>query len=600
LFYNDDETITYTADSAAATKNTYYKNMNGSYFVAAKSWYYENRMADLQLSYANVSKYQATKPAYSNKYHKQVAIVMDNFMKTKDLSYYYGTCGGYLRDTPHDPLCTPGPRTVPLGALDYDDLPAAGPSATAITEVRILSTLPTAWKSAAINFPTRPGGGGGGIGSFMYLIKGISFTSANGVFRSFPGMSLAKLGGTTYEPRAERSYIRAMSNPGLAVVSPPHVGPYSTVGVVTVSRTIGFQEKSTGARRATTPASSTDGTEEQNDITITGVLSVDISLRGLFDELMLPVAIGPDSNLECFKQTTSQQLSKPEEKTMCFLIDFNGNTIIHPLFYTFKDTDFAKAFFFGDQQPIMFQEMVNRGVMKEVLREKRIYGASHRQWEVDISALGSSNCPSNSAGESAGDMTVVKCSGYISDARLTGQFQIVAIPETNILFIRIARYVESVKVNYCGLLTETCPNVAAPSTTLLNAEVCRAGYGTQWVTEAMTEEAERNCRQPPEWQIDDWILTVARGADCPMEEMQLLVFTVALPGCFVILCVFLWVLYQMHCKTRSLSLRSACFQRMTHEEIQDVASGIYRTKDKEPKAELTRAELNQIDETPET
>jgi len=339
-----------------------------------------------------------------------------------------------------------------------------------------------------------------------------------------------------------RAFARSMAQPATTTISVPHIGWFSEDVVVTLSRTISYIDDP--ARIA----------EERDPVNIAGVLSLDLSLPSFLSYLNEDQFIGPGSDMGCFKETSRQELSKPGEKTMCFLVDTNGFTIVHPLFFTKKSSDFESGYFFGEMQPVMFQAMVNVGIFVAQSKQQRAWAITHRQWRLNKNAFASTLC----RGDRLPTGGVLTCSGKLADRYLTGRFTVTYVSETNVLFIHIQQYQEEGLVAYCGALTNSCPQVAPPVTAIDEKGFCEESRN--WVTENLREEASRNCRMSDKWPVYPSILEQARYAECPYTSSQILMLTVAVPVGVVLVVLIVCVIYQRSNMQGTVSLRRSCFE----------------------------------------
>ena len=116
---------------------------------------------------------------------------------------------------------------------------------------------------------------------------------------------------------------------------------------------------------------------------------------------------------ECFQQITEQQLSLPGEKTMCFLMDFNGFAVAHPRFFptSYKRLERQDDNFFGTLEPVIFQSMVSHKILVRVKKTARSWGLENYQWVVDLSALDSDICRIQQHAQEKDTNRIKKCTG---------------------------------------------------------------------------------------------------------------------------------------------------------------------------------------------
>jgi len=511
----------------------------------------------------------------------QDANLTDWVMHTPDLKYWYGTCNGYTRGllAGQTPLACGATVTRAGDSPSYEQVgptvpvagaagKAGGPLGPAITDVRLTSTLEAAWKAIKET-----------NGEFIGLIRGINFASVNGVLRSYPGLTYAAYGGHKFDPTLQRSYIRAMSHPGRTMVSSPHIGMYSEQtaadkeAVITISRTVSYAENATGTQVTE---------EEQDPVKIVGVLSVDVEVKAFFekfrDKFHESNMIGPGSASECFQETTVQQLAIRNEKTMCYILDHNGFVVLSPLYHSIKSNSphFENAEFFGVSEPVIFQEMITRGVFRQEVQEDAKYGIQHRQWRFNEDVFGTELCPSPGVASrpggtkpSASDTSVKTCEGSLVKEKLTGQFTFVSVPETNLLFVKVEQYQKHGDVSYCGILTDTCRDVIASSSNVPDdfmKALCDRNsirdptwLHPDYVT--LKREAANVCKAANVWGVPLETLDLERGKKCPSTSLGMILFAVVAPLAAFCILALIW-LYWQRSLNQNISLQGACFAPM--------------------------------------
>merc|ERR1711865_294547 len=114
----------------------------------------------------------------------------------------------------------------------------------------------------------------------------------------------------------------------------------------------------------------------------------------------------------------------------------------------------------------MFQAMVDRDIFVAETRKQRAWALTHRQWRVNLDAFDNKDRCGASDDTHGGPGQPKSCKGKLADRDLTGRFSVTHIPETNVLFVYVQQYQEEGQVAYCGALTSSCPDVAAPVTSI--------------------------------------------------------------------------------------------------------------------------------------